>query len=135
MVGNLTFSMIKPHAVKEKCVGEIIAMIERAGFHMKAMQLTQLSVQRAREFYKVHQGRPFYEQMCQDMADGPVVAIALEKDNAVTDFRQLLGATDPAKAAHNTIRQRFGKSIDANAVHGSDADETAAAEVAFFFGE
>jgi nucleoside-diphosphate kinase len=134
MDNNITFAMIKPHAVKEKQVGAIITMIEQAGFTIKALELTQLSEERAKEFYKVHQERPFYEEMCQTLAADPVVAMVLEKENAVADFRQLLGATDPAKAAVGTIRQRFGKSIDANAVHGSDAAETAAVEVHFFMG-
>ena len=133
MAGTTTFSMIKPDAVKEKHVGAIINMIEQAGFSIQAMKLTQLTPQSAKVFYQVHKDRPFYEQMCQAMATGPIVALALEKDNAVADFRKLIGATDPMQAAADTIRKRFGKSIESNAVHGSDADETAAEEIAFFF--
>ena len=129
-----TFSMIKPHAVQEKQVGAIITMIEEAGFTLKALQMTQLSAQQAGQFYQVHQDRPYYEQLCANMAAGPVVAMILAKDNAVAAFRKLLGPTNPAEAAPGTIRHRFGKSIDNNAVHGSDAPETAIIETNFFFG-
>lgn len=125
--------MIKPDAVKNKHVGAIIQMIEQAGFTIQALKMTQLTPQTAGQFYEVHKERPFYKQMCQDVAAGPVVAMTLAKENAVADFRALIGATDPAQAAEGTIRQRFGQSIDANAIHGSDADETAAQEIAFFF--
>ena len=133
MAGKITFSMIKPDALKDKHVGAIINMIEQAGFSIQAMRLTQLTPEKAGIFYLVHKDRPFYEQMCQDMSTGPVIAMVLEKENAVADFRKLIGATDPAQAAAGTIRKKFGKSIDANAVHGSDADETAAQEIACFF--
>ena len=135
MAGKITFSMIKPDAVKDKHVGAIINMIEQAGFSIQAMRLTQLTPEKAGIFYLVHKDCPFYEQMCQDMSTGPVIAMVLEKENAVADFRKLIGATDPAQAAAGTIRKKFGKSIDANAVHGSDADETAAIEAKFFFPE
>ena len=133
MTGQLTFSMIKPDAVKEQHVGEIITMIEQAGFTLEAMQLVQLSPEAAAAFYVVHKDRPFYTQMCQDMAAGPMVAMVLSKDNAVADFRELIGATDPEEAAPGTIRQYFGKSIGSNAIHGSDADDTAMTEIEFFF--
>lgn len=133
MTGTQTFSMIKPGAVEGQCIGGIIQMIEQAGFKIKALRLTQLTLEEAEKFYAVHAGKPFYQQMCKDMTAGPVVAMKLEKENAVADFRQLIGATNPIEAAEGTIRKRFGKSIDANAIHGSDADETAAEEIAFFF--
>jgi len=133
MEGTITFSMIKPDAVKDKHMGAIIDMIEQAGFGVRAMKLTHLTPKTAGVFYQVHKERPFYEQMCQAMSVGPVVAMVLQKDNAVADFRQLIGDTDPAQAAIGTIRARFGKSIEANAIHGSDADETAAIEAKFFF--
>lgn len=125
--------MIKPDAVKDKHVGAIINMIERAGFSIRAMKLVHFTPQKAALFYQVHKERPFYKQLCQYMATGPIVAMVLEKENAVADFRQLIGATDPAQAAKSTIRAKFGHSIEANAVHGSDADETAIVEANFFF--
>ena len=135
MAGTITFSMIKPDAVKDKHVGAIINMIEQAGFTIQAMRLAHLTPQAAGMFYLVHKERPFYEQMCAFIASGPVVAMVLQKENAVAEFRKLLGATNPAEAPTGTIRQKFGKSIYANAVHGSDADETAAIEAQFFFPE
>jgi nucleoside-diphosphate kinase len=133
MAGRITFSMIKPDAVQGNHIGAIIHMIEQAGFGIQAMKLTQLTPQTARTFYQVHEKRPFYEQMCEAMSAGPVVAMVLEKENAVADFRKLIGATDPAQATAGTIRERFGKHIEANAIHGSDADETATIEANFFF--
>ncbi len=135
MAGTITFSMIKPDAVKDKQVGAIINMIEQAGFTIQAMRLVHLTHQAASIFYIVHKERPFYEQICTFIASGPVVAMVLQKENAVAEFRKLLGATNPAEAPTGTIRQKFGKSIYANAVHGSDADETAAIEAQFFFPE
>ena len=125
--------MIKPDAVKDNHIGAIINMIEQAGFGIQAMKLVRLTPQTARTFYQVHKERSFYEQMCQAMSTGPVVAMVLEKENAVTDFRKLIGATDPAQALKGTIREQFGNSIEANAIHGSDADETAAVEAKSFF--
>ena len=133
MAGTFTFSMIKPDAVKDKHVGAIINMIEQAGFGIQAMQLTQLTLATARLFYQVHKNRPFYAQLCQYMTQGPVVAMVLAKAHAVADFRALIGATDPAQATTGTIRARFGKTVEANAVHGSDAEATAQQEVQFFF--
>jgi len=127
--------MIKPGAIQDRHVGEILTMVERAGFEIKALRLTQLTLTEAGQFYAVHQERPFYEQLCKYMTSGPIIAMVLEKDNAVADFRTLIGATNPAEAAPGTIRQRFGQSIDANAIHGSDADETALVEAKFFFPE
>jgi nucleoside-diphosphate kinase len=133
MAGTITFSMIKPDAVQDKHIGAIINMIEQADFNIQAMTLVRLTPQTARTFYEVHKERPFYEQMCRAMSAGPVVAMVLEKENAVANFRKLIGATDPAQAAAGTIREKFGKHIEANAIHGSDADETAAVEVRLFF--
>lgn len=135
MADMITFSMIKPDAVKDKHIGAIINMIEQAGFRIRALKLTHLTPKTAGLFYQVHKERPFYEQMCQAMSTGPVVAMVLAKENAVADFRKLIGATDPAQAAVGTIREKFGQSIEANAVHGSDADETAEQEAKFFFPE
>ena len=133
MPGKITFSMIKPDAVQEQHMGEIINMIVQAGFKFEALELVQLTPEKAAEFYIIHKDRPFYTQMCQDMAAGPVIAMILSKENAVADFRLLIGATNPAEAAPNTIRHRFGKSISFNAIHGSDADDTAITEAHFFF--
>jgi nucleoside-diphosphate kinase len=135
MAGTITFSMIKPDAVKDNHVGDIINMIEKAGFKIRAMRLVHLTPKTAGIFYQVHKDRPFYEQMCQSMSIGPVIAMVLEKENAVADFRELIGATDPSQATVGTIRERFGKSIEENVVHGSDADATAAIEAQFFFPE
>ena len=125
--------MIKPDAVKDQHIGAIINMIEQAGFSIRAMKLAHLTPKTAGLFYQVHKDRPFYKQMCQDMSTGPVIAMVLEKENAVADFRELIGATDPVQAAAGTIRAKFGRSIEANAIHGSDADETAAVETELFF--
>ena len=133
MIDNITFSMIKPDAIQNGHVGEIITMIERGGFRIKALKLTQISLESAGQFYAIHKERHFYEQLCRYMSSNPVIAMILEKDNAVADFRGLIGATDPAEAAPGTIRKRFAKSIEANAIHGSDADKTALVEAKFFF--
>ncbi len=133
MATNRTFTMIKPDAVAANNIGAILKMIEEAGFRIVALQMTKLSAERAGQFYAVHKERPFYQELCQYMSSGHIVAAILEKENAVADFRKLIGATDPAKAEPGTIRQLFAKSIEANAVHGSDSDENAAIEGAFFF--
>ena len=135
MAGTITFSMIKPDAVSDKNTGAILKMIEEAGFRIAAMKKTKLTKERAGEFYEVHKDRPFYDDLTTYMSSGPIVALVLEKDNAVADFRKLIGATNPAEAEEGTIRQRYAKSIEANAVHGSDADETAQQESTFFFKE
>lgn len=135
MAGTITFSMIKPDAVQKNHIGGIITMIEKAGFTIQAMKHTQLTPEAAAKFYEVHKERPFYKDMCEFVASGPVVAMVLAKENAVADFRSLLGATNPVEAEEGTIRKAFGESIDHNAVHGSDADETAAVEAKFFFPE
>jgi len=133
MAGNRTFTMIKPDAVAAKHTGAIVKMIEEAGFRIVAMKKTRLTRERAGEFYAVHKERPFYNDLCDYMSSGAIVPMILEKDNAVEDFRKLIGATDPAKAEPGTIRNLFAKSIEANAIHGSDSDENAVIEGNFFF--
>ena len=133
MAGNKTFTMIKPDAVQDGNSGAILKMIEEAGFRIVALKKTQLSSERAGQFYEVHKERPFYQDLCRYMSSGPIFAAILEKDNAVADFRKLIGATNPANAEEGTIRKKFAKSIEANAVHGSDSDENAEIEGSFFF--
>jgi nucleoside-diphosphate kinase len=135
MATNRTFTMIKPDATGANNVGAITKMIEEAGFRIIAMKKTALSKELAGKFYAVHKERPFYNDLCAYMSSGAIVPMILEKDNAVEDFRKLIGATDPAKAAPGTIRNLFAKSIEANAIHGSDSDENAAIEGAFFFSQ
>lgn len=125
--------MIKPDATGAGNTGAIIKMIEEAGFKIEAIKKTQLTPERAGEFYAVHKARPFYNDLCAYMSSGPIVPMILIKENAVEDFRKLIGATDPQKAAVGTIRNLFAKSIEANAIHGSDSDENAAIESNFFF--
>ena len=131
--GNRTFTMVKPDAVAAGNTGNILAMIEQAGYKIVALKLTQLSETKAGEFYAVHKERPFYGELVSFMSSGPIVAAILEKDNAVLDFRTLIGATDPSKAEEGTIRKKYAKSLGENAVHGSDSDENAAIESAFHF--
>jgi nucleoside-diphosphate kinase len=133
MAGNRTFTMIKPDAVQDGNSGAILKMIEEAGFRIVALKKTQLSSERAGQFYEVHKERPFYQDLCRYMSSGPIFAAILEKENAVADFRKLIGATNPANAEEGTIRKKFAKSIEANAVHGSDSDENAEIEGSFFF--
>ena len=130
---NRTFTMIKPDAVGNNYIGPILAKINEAGFRIVAMKYTRLTPERAGEFYAIHKDRPFYNDLVKYMSSGPIVAAILEKNNAVEDFRKLIGATDPAKAEKGTIRNLFAKSIDANAMHGSDSDENADMEGRFFF--
>lgn len=130
---NKTFTMIKPDAVIDGHSGSIVKMIEAAGFRIVAMKKTQLTAERAGQFYEVHKERPFYKDLCEYMSSGPIVPMILEKDNAVADFRTLIGATNPANADEGTIRKLFAKSIEANAIHGSDSDENAEIEGNFFF--
>lgn len=132
-MSNLTFTMIKPDAVKNGNIGNILQMINNAGFRIVAMKYTKLSLEQAGKFYEVHSARPFYGELTQFMSSGPIVAAILEKDNAVADFRALIGATNPAEAAEGTIRKKYATSIGENAVHGSDSDENALIEGAFFF--
>jgi nucleoside-diphosphate kinase len=133
MAGNRTFTMIKPDAVKDGNNGAIIKMIEEAGFRIVAMKMTKLSDERAGQFYEVHKERPFYGELKAYMSSGHIVPMILEKSNAVADFRKLIGATNPANADAGTIRKLFAKSIEANAIHGSDSDENAIIEGNFFF--
>lgn len=125
--------MLKPDAVGAGNTGAIIKRIEEAGFKIIAMKKTQLSAALAGQFYAIHKERPFYKDLCAYMSSGAIVPMILEKDNAVEDFRKLIGATDPKKAAPGTIRADFAESIEANAIHGSDSDENAAIEGSFFF--
>lgn len=135
MAGNRTFTMIKPDAVGENNIGAITKMIEEGGFRIVSMKMTKLSEERAGQFYAVHKERPFYKDLVAYMSGGNIVAMILEKDNAVEDFRKLIGATNPADAAEGTIRKIFATSIEANAVHGSDSDENAQIEGSFFFAD
>lgn len=132
-MSNRTFTMIKPDAVRAGNIGNILQMINAAGFRIVAMKLTRMSQERAGEFYAVHKERPFYGELCDFMSSGPIVAAILEKENAVADFRALIGATNPAQAAPGTIRALYATSVGENAVHGSDSDENAAIESAFHF--
>lgn len=133
MAGNRTFTMIKPDAVEKNYIGGILKMINDAGFKIVAMKYTQLSKEKAGAFYEVHKERPFYGELVDYMSSGPIVAAILEKDNAVEDFRTLIGATNPAEAAEGTIRKIYAESIAANAVHGSDSDDNAKIEGNFHF--
>ena len=133
MATNRTFTMLKPYAIENGHMGKIIDMIINAGFEIKAMKLTQLSEEQAKKFYEVHAERPFYGELVEYMTSGPIVAAILEKDNAVADFRALIGATDPAEAAEGTIRKYYAESKGRNAVHGSDSDENAEIESHFHF--
>ena len=128
-----TFTMIKPDAVANGHTGAILDQIIKGGFKITAMKYTHLSNQKAGQFYEVHKERPFYGELVKFMSSGPIVAAILEKDNAVEDFRKLIGATDPAKAEKGTIRHLFAQSIGANAIHGSDSEENAEIEGNFFF--
>jgi nucleoside-diphosphate kinase len=125
--------MIKPDAVADGNTGPIIQHIEKAGFKILAMTKLKMTPEQAGQFYAVHSERPFFQSLCDYMSQSEIIPMILEKDNAVEDFRKLIGATNPAQAAEGTIRQLFAKSIEANAIHGSDSDENAAIEGAFFF--
>ncbi len=128
-----TFAMIKPDAVQAGNVGNIVAHIQTAGFRIVGMKLVQISLQQAQRFYQVHAQRPFYGELVEFMSSGPSVVLALESENAVQKWRDTIGATDPAEAAEGTIRKLYAESKGRNAVHGSDSDENAAIEIAFFF--
>lgn len=132
-MGNKTLTIIKPDPVKEGHTGEIIKMFQETGFRISALKLTRMSREKAGEFYAVHKDKPFYDSLTGYMSSGEIIAAILEKNNAVEDFRHLIGATDPEKAEEGTIRKKFAKSIEANAVHGSDSDENAEKEASFFF--
>jgi nucleoside-diphosphate kinase len=133
MASNITLTMIKPDALAAGHSGKIIDMIIGAGFKIQAMKLTRLSSEKAKEFYAIHRERPFFGDLVKFMTEGPIIAAVLEKDNAVEDFRKLIGATNPANAAEGTIRKNFATDIERNAVHGSDSDENAAIEASFHF--
>ena len=133
MAGNQTFTMIKPIAVKNNYIGSILKMINEAGFRIKAMKYTHLTKEQAMIFYDIHAGKYFFDELTTFMSSGPIVAAILEKENAVADFRKLIGATDPSKAEEGTIRKLYAESMSHNAVHGSDSDENAAIESDFFF--
>ena len=133
MATNRTFTMLKPDAVANGYIGAILEKITSAGFRIVAMKMTQLTKADAEAFYAIHAERPFFGELVEYMTSGPIVSAVLEKDNAVEDFRTLIGATNPAEAAEGTIRKMYAESISANAVHGSDSDENAAIEAAFHF--
>ncbi|MDG1742932.1 MAG: nucleoside-diphosphate kinase [Crocinitomicaceae bacterium] len=133
MATNRTFTMLKPDSIENGNIGNILQMITDAGFSIKAMKYTQLTESQAKEFYAVHAERPFYAELVEYMTSGPIIAAILEKDNAVVDFRTLIGATDPSEAEEGTIRSKYAESKGRNAVHGSDSDENAAIEGNFHF--
>jgi nucleoside-diphosphate kinase len=135
MRGNITLTMIKPTAVEKGYTGPILAKINESGFKIIAMKFLKLSKEQARAFYKVHEGKPFYDSLVDFMTSGPIVAAILEKEDAVEAYRKLIGPTNPANAEEGTIRNDFGTSLQANAVHGSDSDENAAIEADFFFSQ
>lgn len=128
-----TFSIVKPDAVRNGHTGAILAAIDQAGFKIVALKKLSISLDQARGFYHVHQARPFFGDLCAFMSSGPLVLMVLEKDNAIADLRTLMGATNPANAAEGTLRKRFASSIQENAIHGSDAEDTAAFEIAYWF--
>ena len=129
----LTLSIIKPDAVRKKNAGSIIAMIEQAGFSIKSILTTQLTWKLAERFYQAHITKPFFPLLCEFTSSGPVIAMVLQKENAVPDLRALMGDTDPVEAEDGTIRKAYGSTIMENAIHGSDSEESAAAEISFFF--
>ncbi|MBN9351467.1 MAG: nucleoside-diphosphate kinase [Chitinophagaceae bacterium] len=132
-MNNRTFTMIKPDATSKGHTGAILKMINAAGFRIAAMKMTKLSAEKAGQFYAIHKGKPFYDELVTFMSSGPITAAILEKGNAVEDFRKLIGSTDPEKADEGTIRKLFASSIGENAIHGSDSDENAMIEGDFFF--
>jgi nucleoside-diphosphate kinase len=133
MQGNITFSIIKPNAVRTGKAGPILAMINEGGFEISALRMVRMTVGQAETFYEIHRGKPFFEGLIEFMTSGPVVVMVLRHENAVNEFRKLIGATDPAKAEPGTIRKIFAVSVQMNAVHGSDSDENAEREASFFF--
>ena len=132
-MNNRTLAIIKPDSVEKNAIGDIIAMITKAGFKLLAMKMIKINAAQAGKFYEVHFGKPFYNDLISYMTSGAIVPIALEKENAIEDFRRLIGATNPEKAEPGTIRKLYGTSIERNAIHGSDSNENAAIEIAFFF--
>ncbi|HDJ33765.1 MAG TPA: nucleoside-diphosphate kinase [Bacteroidetes bacterium] len=133
MSGNFTFAMVKPNAFRQNFTGSILAMICEAGFKIQALKTTILNIDEARQFYAIHRSKPFYEDLVAFMSSGPILVMILEKENAVEDFRALIGNTDPSKAEEGTIRKLYAQSVRANAIHGSDSDENARIEADFFF--
>ncbi len=133
MAGTYTFTIIKPGAVANEHIGPIINVINSNGFHISALKLIRLRTAQASKFYEVHKDRPFYKDLIEFMTSGPIVVAILEKENAVDDYRKLIGNTDPSKADEGTIRKLFAQSVQKNAVHGSDSDENARIESDFFF--
>ncbi|MCD4730960.1 MAG: nucleoside-diphosphate kinase [Bacteroidales bacterium] len=133
MAGKITFTMIKPMAVKKGYIGPIMAKIAEGGFRIVSMKLTRISLEQAQKFYEVHKDRPFYQELTEFMSSGPIVAAILEKDNAVQAYRDYIGATNPAEAEEGTIRALYGTNLGMNAVHGSDSDENAIIESDFYF--
>jgi len=133
MMNNRTFTMIKPDAVEDGHIGGILNMITQAGFRIVSMKLTQLTVDDAKNFYEIHKERPFFGELVEFMTRGPIVAAIIEKENAVEDFRKLIGATNPAEATEGTIRKKYAKNVGENAVHGSDSNENAVIEARFHF--
>jgi nucleoside-diphosphate kinase len=128
-----TLTIIKPDAVQRNAIGDIIEQFEKNGFHILSMKMLEISKHQAEQFYAVHASRPFYNSLTDFMSSGPVVALALEKENAIADLRDLMGATNPAHAKEGTIRRKWAASIEKNAIHGSDAEDTARFELSFFF--
>lgn len=135
MQGDITFSIIKPNAVRTGKTGPILAMINEGGFEIAALRMIKMTLDQAKSFYEVHREKPFFEGLVEFMSSGPVVVMILRHENAVNEFRKLIGATDPAKAEPGTIRKIFAVSVQMNAVHGSDSDENALREAGFFFSE
>ncbi|MDX9947862.1 MAG: nucleoside-diphosphate kinase [Bacteroidales bacterium] len=135
MDGNYTFSIIKPNAVRTGKTGPILSMINEGGFEISAIKMVQMTTQQAEAFYEVHRGKPFYEDLVEFLTSGPVIVLILKHENAVSEFRRLLGATDPEKAEQGTVRKNFGVSVKMNAIHGSDSDENATRESNFFFSD
>jgi len=135
MTGNITFTMIKPCAVKNNFIGPILKMITDKGFRIKAIKMTRFTRERAEAFYGIHAGKFFFDELVDFMSSGPIVAVILEKENAIDDFRELIGNTNPEKADQGTIRKLFAESLTANAIHGADSDENAVREGSFFFAE
>jgi nucleoside-diphosphate kinase len=133
MSGNITFSIIKPNAVRNGKTGAILAMINEAGFEISALRMVRMSVSQAEEFYAVHLGKPFFEGLVEFMTSGPVFVMVLRHNDAVNEFRKLIGNTDPSKADPGTVRKQFGVNVQMNAIHGSDCDENAEKEANFFF--
>ncbi|MDK2978328.1 MAG: nucleoside-diphosphate kinase [Bacteroidales bacterium] len=135
MALGYTFAMIKPSACRKNHVGSILAIINQAGFRISAIQSTKLTLEEAQRFYEVHRGKEFYDSLCEFMSSGPIIVLLLQKENAVKDFRKLIGNTNPQMAEEGTIRKMFAESLQKNAVHGADSDENAKREADFFFNQ